>query len=98
VLIHWTLSMLAPRSLRIEGIATFTMLRSSTDMNMPVISTASGRPHPVAGGVGGGGGAGGLLAGGTGRPPSRRSFAGASPRTSSSSSDLVMNVPLETRR
>src|ERR671919_154879 len=43
------LSMSAPRSVRIDGIATFTMLRSRMDMNIPVISTASGRPHPGPG-------------------------------------------------
>src|SRR5215207_7780090 len=44
------------------GIATLMMLMSSTDMNMPTISTASGTPQPRSdgGGVGaaGAGGAG----------------------------------------
>src|SRR5882757_754915 len=35
----------APNWPCIVGIATFTMLVSSTDMNMPTTTTASGRPH-----------------------------------------------------
>src|SRR5882757_6620541 len=51
------------------GIATFTMLVSSTDMNIPMTTTVSGRPHPVdrgAAGVGAdrvAGPAGGVLRG-----------------------------------
>ncbi|HTF55077.1 MAG TPA: hypothetical protein VK735_47175 [Pseudonocardia sp.] len=53
MLIHWTLSVLAPKSFCIDGIATLTMLVSRTDMNTPAISTTSGSPQPLAaGGVG----------------------------------------------
>src|SRR3954451_16423956 len=44
------------------GIATLMMLMSSTDMNMPTISTASGTPQPRSDG----GGAGAAGAGGAG--------------------------------
>ena len=40
-------SVLAPHSFCIAGMATLTMLTSSTDMNMPVTSTASATSHGV---------------------------------------------------
>ena len=48
--------MVAEKSRCIVGIATLTMLMSSTDMNMPVMSTARGTPQPppVAGFAGAG--------------------------------------------
>src|SRR5713226_4279703 len=39
-------SVVVPNSFWMVGIATFTMLVSRIDMNMPTISTASGMPHP----------------------------------------------------
>jgi len=45
------------------GIATFTMLVSSTDMNIPTITTSSGSPHLVDASVGGGGVRGAALVG-----------------------------------
>ena len=59
--IHCTRPWCTPKSFCIVGIATLTMLMSSTDMNMPATSTTSGRPHPpwAAGGAGGAAGAGG---------------------------------------
>src|SRR5882757_1291455 len=56
------LSVLTPNCFWITGIATFTMLVSRIDMNMPMIRTTRGRPHPLAGrctsgsGLSGGGG------------------------------------------
>ena len=38
--------MVTPKSLWMVGIATFTMLMSSTDMNIPAINTTSGTPQP----------------------------------------------------
>ena len=56
---HWICSVVAPKSRCMVGIATLTMLTSSTDMNMPVTSTTIGRPQPrCAGGAGAGGGLG----------------------------------------
>src|SRR5581483_5492915 len=58
VLTHWTLSALAPNSLLSTDIATFTTEVSGTDMNVPVINTASETPRhrpegpPAAGGRG----------------------------------------------
>src|SRR4051794_38478382 len=49
------------------GIATLMMLMSSTDMNMPTISTASGTPQPRSDG----GGAGAAGAGGAGAAAAR---------------------------
>jgi hypothetical protein len=43
------LSVLTPNCFWITGIATFTMLVSKIDMNMPMIRTSSGRPHPFGG-------------------------------------------------
>ncbi len=40
--IHWTSAVLPPSSVWMVETATFTMLVSSTDMNMPATSTASG--------------------------------------------------------
>lgn len=44
----------APYVFCMAGIATFTMLVSSTDMNIPITTTASGNPHftVVVAGVG----------------------------------------------
>src|SRR5690606_41364280 len=72
-------SVLAPRSAAIRVSATFTLVVFSTDMNMPMTITASGRPHPpplVRGADGTGGderraGAPGRVGAATG-PPFRR--------------------------
>src|SRR5882757_10213789 len=45
VLTHWILSVVALNCFCIVGIATFTMLVSRVDMNMPTTTTARGRPH-----------------------------------------------------
>src|SRR3954464_15821577 len=52
-------SVVDPKSRCMVGIATLTMLTSSTDMNMPVISTTIARPQPFWGARAGAGGAGG---------------------------------------
>ncbi|GAA5159209.1 hypothetical protein GCM10023321_40010 [Pseudonocardia eucalypti] len=43
---HWISSVLAPKSFWMDGTATFTMVMSRSDMNMPTISTASGTTQP----------------------------------------------------
>ena len=43
---HWISSVVTPKSFCMVRMATLTMLMSSTDMNIPAISTTSGRPHP----------------------------------------------------
>src|ERR1700712_3410696 len=45
---HWIWSVVAPKSFCIDGIATLTMLTSSTDMNMPVTRTSSDSSQGVA--------------------------------------------------
>jgi len=40
-------SLEAPKSRCMVGMATLTMVVSSTDMNMPTISTSSGTSHPL---------------------------------------------------
>src|SRR5882757_11451613 len=51
-------SVVAPKSRWMVGIATFTMLMSSTDMNMPTISTSNGTSQPLFGALAAGGAAG----------------------------------------
>src|SRR5438067_2215803 len=64
-------SVLVPKSLDIDAIATLTMLMSRIDMNIPATSTARGKPHPPDADAdadgGGGGGGGGSDAAGAGR-------------------------------
>src|SRR5215217_576646 len=52
VVIHATSAVLPPKSDWMVAIATFTMLTSRMDMNMPPINTASGIRHPPDGGAG----------------------------------------------
>src|SRR5882757_9623048 len=72
VLTHWMLSVETPNRFCIVGIATFTMLVSKVDMNIPITTTPSGTTHfvvcaPAAGlGEGPEGGAGGRSSGGEG--------------------------------
>src|SRR5882757_9423845 len=75
VLTHWMLSVETPNRFCIVGIATFTMLVSSVDMNIPITTTPSGTTHFVfraaasglgEGPAGGAGGAGGRNSGGDG--------------------------------
>src|SRR5882757_807821 len=72
VVTHWMLSVETPNSCCIVGIATFTMLVSRVDMNMPITTTASGTIHfvfcaaPPDPGEGRGGGSGGRCSGGVG--------------------------------
>jgi hypothetical protein len=57
-----------PNSFCMVGMATLTMLVSSTVMNIPTTTTASGRPQCAAGAVGvAGGGVLGSRAGAVGR-------------------------------
>src|SRR4051794_27423342 len=63
VAIHWIWSVVAPNAFCIVGIATLTMLVSRIDMNMPTMSTTSGRPQPPDGA--GGCGAAGARSGST---------------------------------
>src|SRR5882762_9780693 len=57
------LSAEAPNWPCITGIATLTMLVSSTDMNIPTTTTASGNPQLVGAGAGGRGAGGVALLG-----------------------------------
>jgi len=49
VLTHEIWSLPTPNCFWITGIATLTMLVSSTDMNIPMISTTSGSPQSPPG-------------------------------------------------
>src|SRR4051794_16573424 len=70
---HWMSSVVAPKSFCMAGMATLTMLTSSTDMNIPVTRTISDTAHgPEVDGAGGAGGRGAGRAGAAvaGRPVS----------------------------
>src|ERR1700753_2794187 len=74
VVTHSMSSSEVPTSFCMFGIATFTMLVSSTDMNMPTTTTPSGSPHfsvtELGGAVGPDGRGGGRGGGGAvGRSP-----------------------------